>query len=465
MIHSLFWLKFLQGKQMKKILLIILGLIAIIALSYGCFFMKKDLIKEDLLSKAQSTYKINQMDWVRPTIRGENLEITRILQLNGNAPSQEAKDEAEKIASTIEGLSGIDNQITIPVDNREPIQNSDIDELAQNIIDQENQINPTNDEAQLASADIKLQNKDEINSNIESSNQEIEEKLTQDIVKPSPYIFSAIKNENGNLLLDGFIGNQEEYDNIASLAKKLFEEGKIKNDLKVVSGNPKGWSDMVLLSINKLHDIDYGDIKITDSSYIFNAHVSSDKEKQAFLNDIKAKLSTPNNQYIRYQGDYIITAPIPIDQNENQPSSIENTGIKAQNKEREETNGQSKLSCQKEFNTLLKNEKIQFRYNKSIIKRDSYSLLNSLAEVAKKCKNAKIIIGGYTDSIGSKAYNKNLSRRRANRVKNYLIRKGVSKNSLKAVGYGESNPIADNFHEAGRAKNRRIEFKIEGVEK
>jgi outer membrane protein OmpA-like peptidoglycan-associated protein/osmotically-inducible protein OsmY len=467
-INSLFWLKFLQGKQMKKILLIILGLIAIIALSYGCFFMKKDLIKEDLLSKAQSTYKINQMDWVHPTIKGENLEITRVLQLSGNAPSQEAKDEAEKVASTIEGLNGIDNQITIPIDNKKPIQKSDINELAQSIVDQESQIDPMKEDIQLVSSDSNLQNEDEINSDIESSTQEqeIEEKPTTDIIKPSPYIFSAIKNENGNLLLNGFIGNQEEYDNVLLLAKKLFEEGKIKNDLKVVSGNPKGWSEMILLSINKLHDIDYGDIKITDSSYIFNAHVSSDKEKKAFLDDIKAKLSTPNNQYIRYQGDYIITAPVPIQQIENHSDNIKNRDTKAQNSEQEkEAHNQSNLSCQKEFNALLKNEKIQFRYNKSIIKKDSYSLLNSLARVAKKCKNAKIVIGGYTDSIGSKAYNKNLSRKRANRVKNYLIRRGVSKNNLKAIGYGESNPIADNFHEAGRAKNRRIEFKIEGVEK
>ncbi len=450
---------------MKKIVLIILGLIAIIALSYGCFFMKKDRIKDDLLSKAQSTYKISQMDWVHPTIKGENLEITRVLKLSGNAPSQEAKDEAEKIASSIKGLSGIDNQITVlNGKERESIQNPNIDELANSIIEEESQIeeDTTNRDPQLNRSEINLENRVDPVSSVALNTKEEKESSPQTL-ESSPYTFSASKNKDGNLLLNGFIGTQEEYDNIISLAKKLFGENKLKNDLQIAHGSPKGWSEMVELSINKLNDIDYGDIKITDSNYVFNAHVSSDKEKQAFLNDIKAKLSTPNNQYIRYQGDYIITAPTPIQPNEIQPSeaNIENIIPQEENIRQEQSN----ISCQEDFNTLLRNDKIHFRYNQSIIKRSSYPLLNALAEVAKRCEDVKIVIAGYTDSIGSRAYNKSLSRKRAKKVKNYLIRRGVSRYNLRAVGYGESNPIADNFHQAGRAKNRRIEFKIEGVEK
>ncbi len=453
---------------MKKIVLIILGLIAIIALSYGCFFMKKDQIKEDLLLKAQSTYKINGMNWVHPTIQGENLEVTRILQLNGNAPSQEAKDEAEKIASTIEGLSGIDNKISVPVKVRETIQNGSIEELADKITEQETQIEPKN----IASSEINLQN--DLNNKIISDRGiedkiKIEEEPTKEMTIPSPYTFSAIKNENGNLLLSGLIGNQKDYDNTISLAKKLFGEDKLKDELKVANGNPKGWSEMVLLAINKLNEIDYGDIKITDSSYVFNAHVSSDKKKQAFLNDIKAKLSVPNNKYIRYQGDYIITAPVPIEENQFETNQ-QNNNIKIAKTEpiaktvpMEQENIQSNISCQEDFNALLQKEKIQFKYNSATIKRKSYSLLDEIVEVAKRCRDAKIIIGGYTDSIGSRAYNKKLSKQRANKVRYYLIRKGIPRSNLRAIGYGESHPIADNFHEAGRAKNRRIEFKIEGV--
>lgn len=74
-----------------------------------------------------------------------------------------------------------------------------------------------------------------------------------------------------------------------------------------------------------------------------------------------------------------------------------------------------------------------------------------------------IAISGYTDSDGSESYNKRLSTNRASAVRYYLISRGVSSKKLKAVGYGESNPIADNSTKEGKAKNRRIEFNVKGV--
>jgi hypothetical protein len=82
------------------------------------------------------------------------------------------------------------------------------------------------------------------------------------------------------------------------------------------------------------------------------------------------------------------------------------------------------------------------------------------AKTLLKNTNLNIEIQGYTDNIGAKSYNKTLSQKRADIVKNYLISKGVSADRLKSVGYGESNPIADNKSAQGRSMNRRIEFKI-----
>ena len=73
------------------------------------------------------------------------------------------------------------------------------------------------------------------------------------------------------------------------------------------------------------------------------------------------------------------------------------------------------------------------------------------------------MIEGHTDSRGDKALNKRLSLSRANAVKDYLVLYGVPIQRLKAVGFGESKPIADNKSAKGRAKNRRIEFTIKGV--
>ncbi len=125
----------------------------------------------------------------------------------------------------------------------------------------------------------------------------------------------------------------------------------------------------------------------------------------------------------------------------------------------------SALDCQKRLNSIMAKNKIHFEYNKATIKKDSYALLDQIATTLKECKDKTIIVGGHTDSIGSYGYNQKLSEKRADAVKRYLLQKGLDKKSIIAVGYGERKPIASNMEKEGRAKNRRIEFKIKGVEK
>ena len=76
-------------------------------------------------------------------------------------------------------------------------------------------------------------------------------------------------------------------------------------------------------------------------------------------------------------------------------------------------------------------------------------------------KQVKIEIIGHTDNQGSKAYNLDLSHRRANALMNALIRKGISADRLTAKGMGSEAPIATNDTEEGRAQNRRVEIIIQ----
>ena len=69
-------------------------------------------------------------------------------------------------------------------------------------------------------------------------------------------------------------------------------------------------------------------------------------------------------------------------------------------------------------------------------------------------------IAGHTDSDGDAEYNQDLSDRRANAVRDYLISRGVSGSRLSAAGYGESQPVADNATVEGKAQNRRVELRI-----
>jgi outer membrane protein OmpA-like peptidoglycan-associated protein len=104
---------------------------------------------------------------------------------------------------------------------------------------------------------------------------------------------------------------------------------------------------------------------------------------------------------------------------------------------------------------------VNFDFNKSTFKAESYPILYDAAKTLLKHPDTKVTIEGYTDNIGSESYNKKLSQKRAEMVKDYLVSKGIAASRLTAVGMGESNPVGDNKTADGRAMNRRIEFKVQ----
>ncbi|HOT89640.1 MAG TPA: OmpA family protein [Bacteroidales bacterium] len=105
-------------------------------------------------------------------------------------------------------------------------------------------------------------------------------------------------------------------------------------------------------------------------------------------------------------------------------------------------------------------ENVFFDTGLSTLKTTSYKSLNDLVEVMKLKPSLIIEIGGHTDNTGSTEINLKLSQDRADAVRNYLIKKGISSSRITAVGYGDSLPVADNLTEEGKAKNRRTEVKI-----
>jgi len=106
-------------------------------------------------------------------------------------------------------------------------------------------------------------------------------------------------------------------------------------------------------------------------------------------------------------------------------------------------------------------DKVHFETAKATIRRDSFSILDEVAQVLKDHPHiAKLRIEGHTDSRGRLAFNERLSQQRADSVRNYLIDKGIAPSRLSAQGYGPSTPIDTNETAEGRANNRRVEFTI-----
>ncbi len=102
---------------------------------------------------------------------------------------------------------------------------------------------------------------------------------------------------------------------------------------------------------------------------------------------------------------------------------------------------------------------ILFDVNSDVIKPESYSIINQFGDALKNNASLKIKIVGFTDSDGSVENNLTLSKNRANAVKNYLLYKyGIDASRIQTDGKGEGQPVASNNTEAGKAKNRRVEF-------
>jgi len=103
---------------------------------------------------------------------------------------------------------------------------------------------------------------------------------------------------------------------------------------------------------------------------------------------------------------------------------------------------------------------VTFPVDSSAIQPSFQATLASVADTLSRYEKSYVDVLGHTDSTGSDAYNQSLSERRAEAVANFLANSGVQRARLATRGYGESQPIASNATEEGRAANRRVEIKI-----
>lgn len=507
---------------MRKLLILLLGAILLGILSYFCFLNKADGIRDDLVSKAQSAYTSQEMDWVNTSVKGSDLAMTRTLILEGTAPTEALKSQASQIALAQIGVEGVDNHLSIakqktqaikevpaPVEVvkepvivavAEPVQvtpipspyvfsaqkdesakvtlqgyvpdskvHSDLVAQANRLFGNANVVDALKESigapiawaksaklglTQLAVVDqgaLEMSNQDfHFKGSVDDAHkkafllQEFEDglyggslgnyEIDSPAPVPSPYVIHAKKESDNRVILSGYVPDAKAHKNLLAQAKKLFGKN-ITDQLKENHGAPNEWMQSAQLGLAKLASVDYGQFKISNQDFHFKGHVNNIYEKELLIQEFD------NSLYGGYLGDYDIDTPTikPVE------------AIAAV------------YSCQGEFSKILQSKKIHFEYNKADIKKASYTLLNTLADVAKKCPKELISIGGHTDSTGSANYNLKLSSNRAKAVKNYLVKRGLSPKRVKATGHGEATPLASNSTKQGRAKNRRIEFTIKGM--
>jgi outer membrane protein OmpA-like peptidoglycan-associated protein len=119
-------------------------------------------------------------------------------------------------------------------------------------------------------------------------------------------------------------------------------------------------------------------------------------------------------------------------------------------------------AVQREGNLLtvaLKGD-VSFPHNSATIQPGLQAELDRMAQIFEQYPQTIIRVEGHTDSVGTDAYNMDLSHRRALAVKNALVQRGVNAGRIQEMAFGKSQPIAPNDTEAGRQKNRRVEIKV-----
>jgi outer membrane protein OmpA-like peptidoglycan-associated protein len=129
-----------------------------------------------------------------------------------------------------------------------------------------------------------------------------------------------------------------------------------------------------------------------------------------------------------------------------------------------ETRGElSREECVGRFEVLSRTGNIYFRTGSARLDADSVPLLRSVVDIVQRCPALNVVVSGFTDADGDPSSNQLLSEARAQSVVSYLQDQGVTVGRLRAVGYGEANPVAPNDTARNKSLNRRIEFAADGA--
>jgi len=255
-------------------------------------------------------------------------------------------------------------------------------------------------------------------------------RVVHDKISPmviTPYSMS-IEYKLKELIFKGYMPSKKSRDELFKHITKNYPTLKIINELDIGTGEPEEWNSLIMVISSLLSEkLDLGRVDIVDKKVVFSG---------------KCQTSQQEKEILLYLAEY------------------KKMGFEIQS--RIVAMDEAGQVCQKKFNRLLSTDKIEFEAGKSIVKAQSQTLLKGLVDIAALCPNAKLKILGHTDSMGDNQKNLILSQRRAKSVVAKLFQLGIPLEQMEAVGKGENEPLADNGTKEGRAKNRRIEFKVIG---
>lgn len=249
------------------------------------------------------------------------------------------------------------------------------------------------------------------------------------LLAPGQHRFSALA-DNAQVELTGMVRNPAMRASIVGAARRAFGERLVLDRLEQVDSTPQIWTTVLRQLLVELAAFSSGKLDVRGTHLSLVGSVTSAEHKER----AEQVLSRVAADGFTHRLDVAVLSA--------SSSAIEN--------------------CQALLDTRLEASTIRFNSGSAAISVDSYPLLEELTEILAGCDGASVQIQGHTDAAGDDAANLALSEQRARAVQQYFTDEGINPARLRAVGFGETQPRADNNTPTGRARNRRIEFEISG---
>ncbi len=248
-----------------------------------------------------------------------------------------------------------------------------------------------------------------------------------------PVEFSATRSPEGLVQLRGRLSDDTLRDMVDSYARAAFGSEQVYTATRVAPDLPTDWPVRVLAGLEALAQLHNGALTVTPES-VDLVGLSHDTDARARIaGQLSDKLGEAQDftLSITYQAP-----PEPED-------ALPDPEI-----------------CEEQIADVQSAGKIAFEPGSSTIAADSRDTVNQIADILRECGPIRMEIQGHTDSQGREEMNQQLSQARAQSILNELRGRRIPTSSYTAVGYGETQPIADNDSEEGREENRRIEFRL-----
>lgn len=248
-----------------------------------------------------------------------------------------------------------------------------------------------------------------------------------------PSEFTATLSPEGQVQLRGRLNDENLRQMADSYARARFGSEAVYTATRIVDGMPPDWPVRVLSGLEALSLLVNGALSVTPDTLT----LSGISEREEASSEIAGLLADKLGNGGTFALD--ITYRKPPD-----PVDIKPTPD----------------VCEADLATAQSVSKISFEPGSATIAAGALDTMNAIAGILEKCGEIRMEIQGHTDSQGREVMNQQLSQARAQSVLNELRARRVLTSSYVAVGYGESQPIADNKTQAGREDNRRIEFRL-----